>query len=407
MTPASNTSTDRRSPSARTAIAPFWIALLCVATLAGCSTIKGWFGDDKDDAKPTEPAELVEFAPTATASKLWSVGAGKGEERLGARQGPSVADGRVYAAAVEGGVRAFDLQTGASVWHYDSDLPLSGGPGAADGLVVAGSLEGDIVALDAATGAEKWTAKVTNEVIAAPAIGQGMVFVRSNDGRVTAFDAATGERRWFWNHELPSLTVRGNDAPVLGPGFVFVGNDDGTVAALALADGRPMWEQVVAQPEGRTELDRMADIDGAPTLEDTVLYATSYKKQTMAIDAPSGRPVWASDNGGAGRVGIASDRVVVSDRDGTVWALDKAGGTAYWQQAGLARRSLTSAAVQGDYAVVGDYDGYLHWLRLDNGEFAARERAGGEALRASPVVVDGILVAQNIEGEISAWRVGD
>lgn len=381
------------------------LILLCVFALAGCQTIKGWFGGKKDDAKPTEPAELVEFTPTATVSKLWSSSAGKGEERLGARQGPTVADGRVYAAAVEGGVHAFDLQTGDRVWHYESELPLSGGPGAGDGLVVVGSLEGDVVALDAATGAEKWKAKVTNEVIAAPAIGQGMVFVRSNDGRVTAFDAATGERRWFWNHDMPTLTVRGNDAPVLGPGFVFVGNDDGTVAALALADGRPLWEQTVAQPEGRTELDRMADIDGTPALDGTVLYATSYKKHTMAMEAPSGRPVWANDNGGAGRVGVASDRVVVSDPDGTVWALDKAGGTAYWQQAALARRNLTSAAVQGDYAVVGDFDGYLHWLRLDNGEFAARERAGGEALRASPVVVDGILVVQDIEGEISAWRV--
>ena len=154
------------------------------AVLSGCSTIKGWFGKDKDDGKPTEPAELVDFTPTATVSKLWSANAGKGEERLGVRQAPAVADGRVYAAAVKGGVRAFDLQTGKSVWEYESDARLSGGPGAGDGLVVIGTLAGEVIALDAATGAEKWQAKVTNEVIAAPVIGQGLVFVRSNDGRV-------------------------------------------------------------------------------------------------------------------------------------------------------------------------------------------------------------------------------
>ena len=383
------------------------LLLACVFALAGCSTIKGWFGDkDKPDEKPTEPAELVEFTPAATVSRLWSASAGKGEERLGLRQTPTIADGRVYAAAVDGGVYAFDLQSGAKAWTYDTDLRISGGPGAGDGLVVVGSLKGDVIALDAATGAERWTAKVPNEIIAPPAIGQGMVLVRSNDGRVTALDAANGERRWFWNHELPTLTVRGNDAPVLGPGLVFVGNDDGTLAALSLADGRPLWDVPVAQPDGRTELDRMADVDGTPVLDGTILYASSYKQQTLAIDGPSGRAVWTSDKGGPNRPGLAVDKVIVTDVDGAVWGIDRSGGTLAWQQPALARRNLSGAAVQGDYAVVGDFDGYLHWLRLDNGEFAARERAGRSAIRGTPVVADGILVVQNVDGDISAWRVG-
>lgn len=379
--------------------------LVGVGMLGGCTTIKGWFGGKGDDDKPLEPAPLAEFAPTANVAELWSASAGRGEGRIGIRQGPAIADGRVYAAAVEGGVRAYDLQTGATQWHYKSDLRLSGGPGAGEGLVVAGGLDGDVIALDAATGAEKWRYELNNEVIAAPVIGNGMVFVRGNDGRLTALDATSGERRWFWNRDLPTLTVRGNDAPVLGPGYVFVGNDDGTVVALAMQDGRPVWEQAVAQAEGRTELDRMADIDGSPVLDGTTVYATSFKRQTMAIDGPSGRPLWARDSGGVGRLGNASDRLVVSDPAGTVWAIDKAGGSALWQQQALARRELTAPAVHGDYAVVGDYDGYLHWLRLDNGELAARARAGGDALRAAPVVADGVLVVQSIDGRLSAFRL--
>lgn len=380
----------------------------CVFALAGCSTIKGWFGGDSEKAqakKAAEPAELVEFTPSATVQRIWSASAGKGEGRLGVRQSPAIADGRVYAAAVEGGVRALDLQTGAQVWRYDSDLRLSGGPGVGDGLVVVGSLKGEVIALDAATGAERWQAKVPNEVIAAPVIGQGMVFVRSNDGRLSAFDASTGERRWFWNRELPSLTVRGADAPVLGPGFVFIGNDDGTLAALALADGRQLWDVPVAQPDGRTELDRMADIDGSPVLDGTVLYASSYKQSTLAIDAPSGRPIWAAERGGSGRPAVSIDKVIVSDRNGSVWALDRSSGNASWEQPALARRNVSGVAVQGDYAVVGDFDGYLHWLRLDNGEFAVRARGGRAAILGAPVVADGILVVQNVDGDLTAWRI--
>lgn len=380
------------------------IAVLAMV-LSGCSTVKGWFGKSKDDGKPTEPAELVDFTATATVSKLWSANAGKGEDRLGVNQGPAVADGKVYAAAIKGGVRAFDLQSGKSVWEYESEERLSGGPGAGDGLVVVGSLDGKVIALDAATGAEKWQAKVPNEVIAAPAIGQGLVVVRSNDGRVSAFDAATGERRWFSNHDLPSLTVRGNAPVTLGPGVVFVGNDDGTLSAMGLNDGRPLWNQVIGVPEGRTELERMSDVDGAAVLDNTTVYATSFKKETVAIDGPSGRPLWSRDNGGPGGLGLSSGSVIVSDPAGSVWALDKSSGAPMWSNVTLARRSLTAPTVHGDYAVVGDFDGYVHWLRLDNGEEAARERVGGKALRAKPVVVDGVLLVQNVEGELSAFRL--
>ena len=392
--------------SARTIRPGALVALLVACTLvfSGCSSVKNLLTSKK--AKAQEPAELTELTPSVSVTHLWSAQAGKGEGLLGARQAPTIADGRVYAAAVRGGVRAFDLQTGAPVWHYESDLPLSGGPGVGDGLIVAGSLEGDVVALDAATGAEKWKAKVGDEIIAAPVIGQGMVFVHSNDGRLTAFDEASGQRRWFWTHETPALTVRGNSAPVLGPGYVFVANDDGTMTALAVADGHPVWDQTVAQAEGRTELERMADVDAAPVLEDTTLYASSYKRQTIALDAPSGRPIWAHDSGGAGRVGVSTDRIVVSGTSGTVWGLDKAGGSGLWEQDDLARREVSGVAIQGDYAVVGDLEGYLHWLKLADGAFAARVRMGKDPVRAAPVVADGILVAEDTDGRISAYRIG-
>ena len=388
------------------------VALLAaVVALSGCTTVKGWFGGDhKDNPKKAaklarKPFDLVDFTASATVTRLWTAKAGGGEGRLGLNQGPVVYDGRVFAAAVKGGVSAFDVQTGKETWHFKSDDKISGGPGAGDGLVVVGTLEGAIIAIDAATGTEKWRAKVLSEVISAPLVGQGTVLVHSNDGRVTAFDAADGKRRWFWNHDLPILSVRGNDSPTFGPGLVFVGNDDGKVVTLSLADGTQQWEQSAGSPDGRSDLERMADVDGAPVLDNTTLYASSYKKTSIAIDAPSGRPLWTSEHGGSGRIGVGTDRIVVADPTGVVWALDKSGGSAMWQQAGLTRRNLSGTAVQGDFAVVGDYDGYLHWLRLDNGDFAARVRVAHDAIHAAPVVFDGILVVQTTGGDLAAYRV--
>lgn len=421
------------------------------------------------EKKAAEPVELTDFTPSANVSEVWSVNLGEGEGHLGLAQGPAVADGRVYASGAEGVVRALDLATGREVWRYkpekrrrleeaeeakllasEEQLPetddsgeqsdadrerakqqlkaakaerkaakklakrmakqkldwrFTGGPGAGDGLVAIGTLDGLVIALDAATGEEKWRAKVPNEVIAAPVIGQGLVVVRTNDGAVSAYDAASGERRWISQRELPSLTVRGNASLTLGPGLAFSGNDDGTVTALSLADGRTLWEQAVAQPEGRSELDRMADVDGAPVLDGVTLFATSYKKQTLAIDGPSGRPLWVRDNGGVGGLGVSANSVIVSDPAGIVWALDKSSGGALWSNPNLARRLPTAPTVQGDYAVVADYDGYVHWLRLDNGEFAARERVGGKPVRAKPVLAGDLLLVQNTDGKLTAFRL--
>ncbi|MDY0981037.1 outer membrane protein assembly factor BamB [Stenotrophomonas sp. CFBP8994] len=388
------------------------LVLMGVA-LSGCTTVKGWFaGKDAEAKKALEPAELVKFEPTAKVDRIWSANLGKGEKRIGVRQGPVVADGRVYAAAITGGVHALDLQTGKTVWTYEPakvkkqpKLRLSGGPGVGEGLVVIGTLDGQVIALDANDGSEKWRAKVPGEVIAAPAIAQGIVFVRSNDGRVTAFDAGNGTQKWFNPRELPMLTVRGNAPVVAGPGVLFIGNDDGSVAALGMQDGRTVWDQTVSNGEGRTELERMSDVDGAPVLEGNTLFVSSFKNQTMAIEGPTGRPLWARDHGGAGGVALTSGNVIVTDNKGGVFGLDKASGSAMWSQTGLARRSLTGPAIHGDYVVVGDYKGYLHWLRTDNGELAARAKSGGDALLAQPVVADGILLVQNVDGKLTAFRL--
>ncbi len=281
---------------------------------------------------------------------------------------------------------------------------MSGGPGAGEGLVVVGSLEGDVIALDAATGAEKWKAKVGNEVLAAPAIGGGTVYVHSNDGRVTAFDATTGERRWFYSVEVPVLTVRGTGPVTVGPGIVFVGNDNGNLTALSATDGGVLWSTPVAEPDGRSELERMADVDGAVVIDNTMLYATSYKNHTIAIDGPSGQIVWDRENGGPRGLGLSNSAVVVTDPVGKVWALDKNSGASLWQQDGLAHRNTSAPAVQGDYAVVGDLEGVVHWLRLNDGAFAARAEIGSP-ITGQPVVSDGVVVVQTTEGQLAAFAL--
>jgi outer membrane protein assembly factor BamB len=381
---------------------------MLLTIVAGCSTVKGWFGGKgKENVHP--PAELTQYTPSVSVQKLWSRSIGHGEKLLGLRQQPFVADGRVYAASSYGGaVYAIDAATGRDIWRADTKLRLSGGPGAGSGTVVVGSINGDVVALAADTGAERWRTQVSSEILSTPLIAGDVVIVRCGDGHVYGFNLADGNKRWTFEHALPSLSLRGNPSPVLGAnGIVYLGYEDGSMVALRAQDGSKAWEQVVAQPEGRSEIERLADIDGNVIADPDAVYAISYKGQLLAMSPSSGAPGWNREVGSYGGLARSGNNLYASDALGTVWAFDRGTGNPLWKQAALGYRWLSSPAVQGEYVVVGDLQGYLHWLRADTGELAARVRIGKGAIRATPQVsADGVLYAVNTDDQLAAYRIG-
>jgi outer membrane protein assembly factor BamB len=377
-----------------------------VALLIGCALI-ALAGCNKTSKKENiePPAELTDITPSVSVDQLWSSGVGDGEERLGLRQHPVLADGRVYAADLEGRVYAIDAATGKTLWRIESELRLSGGPGVGEGTLVIGSLDGEVVAFNPDDGAERWRAKVSSEVIATPAIGGGLAIVRANDGRVFAFGVTDGERRWVYDRGLPSLTLRGNSAPLIAEGAVFLGYDNGQVVALRVEDGVQQWEQTVSVGEGRNEIERMVDIDGEIVVDSAEVFAAAYNGQLLAVALQGGRPLWNREMSSYSGLALSGEKILVADKDGTVWALDRRTGSALWKQDALAHRWLSTPAVQGNYAVVGDLEGYLHWLSLDDGSIAARDRLSRDPIRATPQVVDGVLYAIGIDGELGAYRL--
>lgn len=397
----------------------FFIAAL-LATATGCTTVKGWFGNEK--GKALEPAELTVIANPIATSQAWSRKLGDGRERQGLRQRPAIDGERLFISNDSGRVLALNAASGATLWDSEVvktgktgspwlfwrrkviDGGVSGGPAVGNGLVVAGGRNGEVVALDAETGAERWVSSVTSEVLSTPLVQGGLVVVRSGDGRTFGLDAATGDRKWVFDRGLPNLSVRGNGSPVSDGGVVYLGYDDGTVQALRLADGGLVWEQLIAEPDGRSDLDRMADVDGELVIAGAELFAASVRGQTMAISLQNGRPLWNRDVGSYGGLALAGDRLLVADGAGTVWALDRYTGNAMWKQEALARRWLTTPAVQGGYAVVGDIEGYLHWIRLEDGVIAGRSRIQNSAILGTPVVsAAGMLYALTAEGRLAAF----
>ena len=237
-------------------------------------------------------------------------------------------------------------------------------------------------------------------------MADGIVVVRCIDGRVFGLDADTGQRLWIYDHSVPLLTLRGNSPLLLRAGVVFVGYDGGSVVALKLGDGVKMWEQTLVTAEGRTELERLSDIDGQMVFIASDLLVSSYKNRLASLAADSGRLLWFKDISSATGVSVDRINLALSDKEGNLWLLDRRNGAESWKLDLLRNRGLTRPVFYGSFIAVGDAEGYLHWVRIDNGQFAAREKVGGDGFAGPPVVVGNTLYVMTRKGSLIAYRAG-
>lgn len=369
--------------------------------LPGCAWVRSW-----GDPEPGEPAELVKFDETLKVRKVWSTSVGDGVGKKGVGIKPVYVSGTLYAADHKGRISAISAENGNRLWENKTDLPFSSPPGVNGPLLVIGTIDGQVQAFSADSGSELWQTRVSSEVLAAPAIADGIVVVRCIDGRVFGLDASNGNRIWIHDRSVPLLTLRGNASLITYAGDVFIGYDDGTVVALNIDDGRVVWEQTFVNPEGRTELDRLADVGDQMVMVASDLIVSSYKSRVTALAAQSGRLLWFKDIPSATGVQVERTNLAMSDRNGEVWLLDRRNGSTMWKQDQLLNRGLTRPAFYTNYMVVGDFEGYLHWIDMETGRFVARVREGRDGFAGAPIAVGTTLYVMTNDGTLAAYRAG-
>ena len=370
-----------------------WLLALAL-TAAACSKEK--------DVEP--PAEFVKFEARLDTSRVWNVGTKGGDDvlRLGLR--PAFADQRVYVAGHGGDIQALELGNGRSLWRASTELELAGGPAVGDGIVVAGTTAGEVVAVDAATGAERWRATVGGEVLVAPAISAGLVVVRTVDGRLRGLRVIDGTEAWSQEQPVPKLTLRGNGAPVVTGDMVLAGFDNGKVMAVAIATGDLLWTATIAPSRGRTEIERLADIDSAIEVVGQDVYVVGYQGRVAMLALGTGQIWWSRELSSHRGLAIDAEHLYVTTADSAVVALRRRDGTEEWRQDQLLRRSVTAPARQGDALVVGDFDGYLHWLDAATGQVLGRASTGAGRISNAPVAAGELLLLQTDSGAVQAFR---
>lgn len=369
-------------------------ALLVALALAACG--------GKENVR--EPAALQDLGrPDLNAKTLWStsVSAEHRHSRLRLALEPDL----LAAAGEDGEVIALDPASGRPLWRTETGARVIAGPTVSGDLIFVGTLDAEVIALKRADGQQVWRSALRSEV-QAPLVSDGRtVIARSVDGRLYGLSASDGSRQWTFDRSVPNLTLRGLSEPLLLGGKAYAGLDNGRIVAFDAATGQIGWEQAVAVASGRTELDRITDVDAGLIAEGATLCAASFGGEVACFDADNGEVKWRRTVKSYTGFAVLGGLLVVTDEAGVVWGLDLASGAAAWKQEGLKYRQLSPPVAYGEQAVIADFEGYLHWLDAKDGKLTARTRVGSAPVLAPMVASGETLYVLNADGKISAVAV--
>lgn len=362
------------------------VALLPLA-LSACSS----------DKPKIEPAKLVDFQAKAKIEVRWDNDVGDAGQSV---LFPAVTREAVFAANADGDVYRFDRNTGKQVWRIDSGFAITGGVGSGGGLVLVGGEKGELAAYDEDSGKQQWQVKVSSDVLSPPKVSDGVVVVRTGNQRITGLSAKDGSRLWLYERATPTLIVRSHAGVLIRNGLVYAGFAAGKLAAINLKNGVVVWESTVSQPRGNTELERISDITSLPVADDAQVCAVAFQGRLACFDAVQGGALWTRDVSSDKGLALWGKMLYLTDTDSNVLALDKSNGASLWKNSQLSLRGGTAVYPLDDYLVLGDYEGYLHVLKRDDGSFVARRKTDGSAINIAPMTLgDGALV-QTSDGEL-------
>lgn len=349
-----------------------------------------------------EPKPLPSVTQQAVTNIRWTSTIGGSTEY---RFRPAVGADVVAVAGGPNQLALLDKNGGQARWTITLDRPIAGGVGLGDKLVVVGTVKGEVIAFSLA-GQQLWIAQATSEVIAPPVVSNGMVLVRSVDGRISAFSAEDGVLKWFYQRQQPGLLLRNFAAPLVSDGVAYVGLPAGRMVALSVSDGRVRWDAPIALPRGASELERVTDIVSSPVIAGGTVCAVAFQGRVACVEAQSGTLLWTREASSWSGLAMDEQSVYLTDEKGAVVALERASGRNMWRQEKLGFRSLSAPALNGSYVLVGDFEGYLHWLNREDGSFVAQRQTDGARIVVQPQSLDdSSVLVQTAKGGLYVYGV--
>lgn len=343
-----------------------YLLLIVVVALSACA--------DEDNLE--QPTELTPFRSEQYLQVSWLASTGAGVEEQYVFLHPLILKEVAVTSSRDGVINIIDIKTGDFIDDIKLDTTVSAGVSGDEDVWLVATRDAHVIAIDANQRVERWRTRVPSEVLARPVIHGDTVVVRTIDGKLLSLSLESGKIRWQYQRAIPDLTLRGTSEPVIARDRIFAGLADGRLIAISPDNGEVVWDVALTVPTGRSEIQRLVDIDGDVELYGRVLYAASFQGRVAAIDVDRGQFLWARDFSTHTGVVLDEKTLYSSDENGNIWALDRLNGATIWKQDKLAYRNLTRPTIIGEYLAVGDFEGYVHLLSKHDGRFIARYQLG-------------------------------
>ena len=363
------------------------IACLSVA-ISGCAS----------DGPNREPAALQPYEALVSVAQVWKTpldGAVGDALRLSAH------DRFVAAATTDGTVAVLDTETGAVVWQAKSPVALVAGTGFDGQRVAVIDVENGLHLFS--KGEKRWSVRLPARSYTAPLLAGGRVFVLLSDRRVAAFDQDTGAQIWLRRYAESTLVLANPGLLTAVENTLAIGIGE-QFAAVNPDNGALLWSAPLVRPRGAEDIERLADwVDGA-VFAGTRVCGQAFQNAIGCLDLATRRTEWTVPFTGANGVVGDQNALYGVDAVGKVSAFETATGQAVWTQPGLTFRGVTGPVLLGQTLMVGDFEGYVHWLSRANGAVIARMATDGSPIVGKPLLVNGTAVAITQRGSLFAWR---
>jgi len=357
---------------------------------------------DKDNSEPPAPLTKIEQALRVIVD--WKTNTGAGIDTASYNMRPLLVQDQIFSVDTRGLVKSIDTESGKVNWSTETGMAAITGLAGTAAVIIASSRDGDLNAYDILQDdlELRWSTRLKGEIRALPLIAGEQVFVRTVDGQLSALSLIDGSIQWTISRRVPALSLTGNSQPVVRGDLVIAGFDDGKISAFSRADGQTVWETTVSRPTGRTEIERLVDLDGQFILRDGIIYISSYQGRLAAIQAIDGNLLWSRKFSSYQSIVADQDALYLSSDNSHIWSIDRRTGSAFWKQEALHARKITAPLLIDDKLVVADLEGYVHWLDKSDGALRGRVRPTSSRHIAQPLVWDNRIMVIDSEGILSS-----
>lgn len=355
-----------------------------------------------DNAEP--PASLLDIKESAKLTLIHELEYGDSASqymRIKALELPK----EIVFSDSNGKVTVFDKKSFKIRWQKTFDVEFTSAIGGNEKIYVLATRSGEVLAINPLSGDVNWQVAVSSEVLTSPVVSAGRIIVKTVDGQLSALNSETGKQAWVYQREVPALSVRGNSQPYLLDDKVITGLDNGKLVILNVATGELFWEKTISTPHGRSEIERLVDLDADLIMRDNIIYIAGYQGKLVALDLTTGSFLWTKKMSVTKKVSIEDNRLYVTDDNSHIWALDASTGGVIWKQTDFTSRKLTSAVIMDDKLLIADYEGYLHIIAKADGHQLGRDRVDSSGIDVSPIIFDEKIYLQSKKSVIYIYEL--